>query len=315
VRPAAGAAGIDDPATQRSLLSMDARDPPGVNVDAAMLAFVAIAYALSIALSLVVGLTGGYESPLAGLRFLSMFIPAVAVLIVRSAMNEDVRIDWDRLPLKYIPVALLLLPAVLHAAMVPVAAAYEGRVPWEDWLTPQADGLYHTPPQRGWGALSTWWLVGRIAINAVVGVIVVSILAFFEEVGWRAWLLPRLANRMGARSAVIATAVIWAIWHMPFQLSGIQHIDGVSAMRLAFTAPLGIFGAGLVIGWLWVKTESIWIVSLAHGALNNWGEYAFKYMHFVRAPDSIVGGAGVVAVLVLGTLLLMRGLAPAARPG
>jgi len=148
-----------------------------------------------------------------------------------------------------------------------------------------------------------------------VGIIMGSILSFFEEVGWRAWLLPRLADRMGARRAVVATAIIWALWHIPFQLSGIQHIDGVSPVNLALTLPFGIFAAGLVIGWLWVKTESIWVVTLAHGALNSWGQYAFKYMQFVRAPDSIVGGAGGLAVLVLGTLLLARGLPPAARRG
>jgi hypothetical protein len=54
---------------------------------------------------------------------------------------------------------------------------------------------------------------------------------------------------------------------------------------------------------------------MAHGALNNWGQYALKYMQFVRAPDSVVGGAGVIAVLILGTLLLTRGLAPAERHG
>jgi hypothetical protein len=57
-------------------------------VDSAIPSFVLIAYALSIVLSLVVGLTGGYESPLVGLRFLPMFIPGAAVLIVRSSLNE-----------------------------------------------------------------------------------------------------------------------------------------------------------------------------------------------------------------------------------
>jgi membrane protease YdiL (CAAX protease family) len=278
-------------------------------------AFVVIAYALSITLSLVVGLTGGYESPLIGLRYLSMFIPAVAMLVVNSAMNEDLQVDWNRLPLKYVPLALLLLPVVIHAAMLPVTAAYEGRLPWEDWLTPQSDGLYHTPAQRGWGALTFGGLVGRVILNAIVGVTIVSILAFFEEVGWRAWLLPRLVKRTGSRLAVVVTSVIWAVWHMPFGLSGIQHIDGVSPVALALTLPCGIFAAGLVIGWLWLKTESIWIVSLAHGALNSWGQYALKYMQFVRAPDSVVGGAGVLAILILGTLLLTRGLVPAERQG
>jgi len=291
---------------------MDGRSHLGVNTSRAICVFVAIAYALSIALSLVVGLTGGHDSPLIGLGFLSMVIPTVAMLIVRFSMSEYLKIDWTRFPLKYLPPALFLMPVVMHAAMLPVTAAYESRLPWEDWLTPQPDGLYHAPVQRGWGTMTFDGLIGRIALNAVVGLTVVSILAFFEEVGWRAWLLPRLVERMSARRAVVLTSLIWAAWHIPFVLSGIQHVDGVSPVSLVLTAPFGIFATGLVIGWLWLKTESIWIVSLAHGALNNWGQYAFKYMQFVRAPDSVVGGASVLALLVLGILLLTRGVAPAA---
>jgi hypothetical protein len=64
---------------------------------------------------------------------------------------------------------------------------------------------------------------------------------------------------MSARRAVVLTAVIWALWHVPFQLSGIQHIDGVSPVRLAVGFPLGIVAAGLVLGWLWLHTESVWL--------------------------------------------------------
>ena len=279
----------------------------------AIAVFVAIAYALSIALSLVIGFTGGNRSSLFGLRFLAMAIPAVAVLIAGSLMNEPLGIDWSRLPLRYVAVAILLFPIVLHVAMVPVAVAYEGRVPWADWLTPQADGLYHSPPERGWGALTFGGLVVRMALNALVGVIVVSVMALFEEVGWRAWLQPRLANRLGVRRGIAVTSLIWAFWHVPFYLSGIQHIDGVSPQQLALVAPLGVFASGLILGWLWATTESIWIVSLAHGALNSLGQYAFKYMHFVRAPDLVVMRTGTVALLLVGTLLLMWGIGSAER--
>jgi membrane protease YdiL (CAAX protease family) len=285
---------------------MDARDG-GMSTNRAILIFIGITYASSIALGLLIGVTGGFESALIQLRFLSMLIPALAVLVVRSLTNERSQLEWNRLPLKYVPLALLLMPVVMHAAMLPVTAAYEGRLPWEDWLARQPDGLYHSPAQRGWGALTLGGLVRRIGLNAVVGVTIASVLAFFEEVGWRAWLLPRLAERGGARSAVVITSIIWAVWHVPFQLSGIQHIDGVSPVHLALTLPFGIFATGLVLGWFWVKTESIWIVTLAHGALNSWSQYAFKYMTFVRAPDSVVGAAGGLAVLVLGALLLTGG--------
>jgi hypothetical protein len=47
--------------------------------------------------------------------------------------------------------------------------------------------------------------------------------------------------------------------------------------------------------------------------LNIWGQYAFKYMEFVRAPDSVVGGTGLLAAFVLGTLLLWLGTRPGER--
>ncbi|HTF67829.1 MAG TPA: CPBP family intramembrane glutamic endopeptidase [Edaphobacter sp.] len=276
----------------------------------AIIAFVATAYGLSVALSLVIGLTGGHQSSHIGLGYLSMFLPSVSVLIVNLAMNEPPRIRWDHFPLRYLPVALFLIPGVLHAVMLPLLATVEGGVQWQDWLTLQPDGLYHTPMSRGWGNLTIQGLVGRIVLNAVVGLAIVSFLAFFEEIGWRAWLLPRLRGRIGARRAAVATAIIWALWHVPFQLSGILHIEGVSPIKLALTLPLGTMAAGLILGWLWLRTESIWLAAIAHGALNDWGQYAFKYMKESVTPDTdmAVLGAGSLTLLIVGVSLLWRGV-------
>jgi hypothetical protein len=57
-------------------------------------------------LSLLIGLTGGQESTFIGLSYLSMFLPAISVLIVALVMNERPRIRWDHFPLRYLPVAL-----------------------------------------------------------------------------------------------------------------------------------------------------------------------------------------------------------------
>jgi membrane protease YdiL (CAAX protease family) len=281
----------------------------------AILVFVATAYALSITLSLIVGLTGGHESPLIGLAYLSMFLPALSVLIVSSTMNEGPRVRWDHFPLRYLPVALFLIPGVQHAVMLPLMAASPGGVQWQEWLTPQADGLYHVPAPRGWGVLTIQGLVGRIVLNAIVGLVANSFMAFFEEIGWRGWLLPRLWERIGPRRAVVVTAIIWGFWHVPFQLSGIQHIDGVSPVRLAISLPFGIMLTGLIIGWLWLRTESIWLVAIAHGALNNWGQYAFKYMKDSVTPEAVSSDlaalrGAAVALLLVGTFLLWRCVGP-----
>src|SRR5262245_16330481 len=133
----------------------------------AIAVFVGIAYGLSIALSLVVATTGGYQSSLAGLAFVTMFIPAAAAVATGAVTRERLGITWNRFPVRYLPVALFLMPVVLHAVMLPMLASQEGALPWQDWLTPSIDGLYHAPAARGWGALTLRGLVSRIALNAV----------------------------------------------------------------------------------------------------------------------------------------------------
>jgi membrane protease YdiL (CAAX protease family) len=271
-----------------------------------ILVFVAMAYAQSLALSLVVGLTGGYESRWIGLGYLSMLIPAISAQVAKAAMREKQgSVGWGAFPLRYLPLALFLMPFVMHAAMLPVAAAL-GRLQRADWLMTGADGLYHTPPERGWGVLTPAGLAARVALNAIVGMIVVSTLALFEEVGWRGWLLPRLIDRMSDRRAVVITSVVWALWHVPYALSGIQHLDRVPVGWTALAVPPGIFGSGLIIGWLWLRTESIWIVAIAHGALNNWGQYVFKFVAGAgQSSDLLVLGSGSLALILTGTLMLL----------
>jgi membrane protease YdiL (CAAX protease family) len=242
-----------------------------------------------------------------------MFFPAAAVLAVRFAMNEPALINWKVFPARYLPLALFLMPVVMHAVMLTMTIHFTGGLPWQAWLTPQPDGHFYTPPELGWGTLTRGELSLRIILNAVTGLVIVSLVAFFEEIGWRSWLLPRLMQRMGSKKSIVAVAAIWALWHGPFVLSGVTHLANVSERSAALILPLGDLGAGMVIGWLWVRTESIWIVCVTHGALNNWGQYAFKFMQDQAsssterafAPfEATVLTSGSLALFILGVALL-----------
>jgi uncharacterized protein len=281
-----------------------------------LLTYLAIVYSLSISLSLITWLTGAGQSPYAFAAGLTtMFVPTVATMIVVSTTNAPgPTLKWGRRPLVYLPIAVLLIPVVMHVVMLPVASALWGGLPWAPWLSPAADGLHHTPPDRNWGTLTTAGLVTRMGLNLIVGLLATSVLAFFEEVGWRAWMLPRLLEQMTARRAVVASSLIWTFWHTPYALSGIHHLPGIPVALVALTMPLVIFGTGLIIGWLWLQTESIWIAALAHGALNNWGQYAFKFMNDAgpggEPRDMIVLAAGGLALIGVGALLLRSGPTP-----
>lgn len=63
-------------------------------------------------------------------------------------------------------------------------------------------------------------------------------------------------ERMSARRAVVVSALIWAFWHAPFAIGGIHDLPGIPPLLIVVIGP----------------------VALAHGAFNNWGQYAFKFM-------------------------------------
>src|SRR5215831_13573959 len=116
--------------------------------------FLVTAFGLAIALSLAVGLTGGSRSPIIGVGYLTMLCPAAAVAVVSRTVHEPARIDWSRMPARYVPAALLLMPALLHAAMLPAMLAVVGRLPWMNGI-----------------------LWPRVMTDALVGLFVVSALA------------------------------------------------------------------------------------------------------------------------------------------
>lgn len=271
--------------------------------------FLGITFGLSVILSIATGATGGAKSKITRFALIAFFFPAIAVLIMTFGFDSPIEdAGWGRFPVSWLPVALFVFPLAIHLVALPVQAFINNNsIPWMKWLTPGEDGLYHTPKGN---TLTKWGLAGQLLVNAVVGIVLVSFFAFFEEIGWRVWLLPRLIDAFDVRTAVFLSAIIWSLWHVPFVFGGIQRIEGVPTATMLILYPLGLVGAGIVLGWLWIHSHSIWIVTLAHGALNNWGQFAFKYME--DSPSKETGihsnvmllAAVNFALVALGLILL-----------
>ena len=108
---------------------------------------------------------------------------------------------------------------------------------------------------------------------------------------------------------------------MPFQLSGIQHIDGVSPMKLAVTFPFGIMIAELIIGWLQMGYERGKHLAGRHRSwcAEQLGPVRIQVHEGLRhhldavSSDLKVLGAGGAALLVIGCSLLWLGIASPPR--
>ena len=87
-----------------------------------------------------------------------------------------------------------------------------------------------------------------------------------EEIGWRGYALPRLADSIGLRWASILLGVIWAVWHLPQFF--IREGDTYGQPFLVFA--LQVIAISVALAWLWNGTRgSLLLPMLLHSAVNN----------------------------------------------
>ncbi len=87
-----------------------------------------------------------------------------------------------------------------------------------------------------------------------------------EEIGWRGYALPRLAERFGLRAASVILGLLWALWHLPqfFIREAAEYGQSFPLFVLQVTA------LGVAFAWIYARTNgSLLLVMLMHSATNN----------------------------------------------
>ena len=87
-----------------------------------------------------------------------------------------------------------------------------------------------------------------------------------EEIGWRAYALPRLAKRFGFAKAGLILGPIWACWHLPlFLIPGVGASGGSAPIFV-----LGVTALSVAFAWLYGNTNgSLVPVILLHSAIDD----------------------------------------------
>ena len=89
------------------------------------------------------------------------------------------------------------------------------------------------------------------------------IFAFFEEVGWRGYLAPRVYGLNDRLLGHALVGVIWASWHLPYLRELWAHTsEGLVTLLPRFV--LGTFVFAVVYGEIRIRTGSVWPAVLMH---------------------------------------------------
>jgi membrane protease YdiL (CAAX protease family) len=236
--------------------------------------FVVLAFAISWSIWFIYSLSGfpsnGDVAQIAVIA--GAFGPAIAAIIVRTLVTKEGFTDGLLLPRfrKGWPYYLFAMfwPLLIIAAFMVLA------------------------PLMGMGSSG---VVGLDLIGLVISTVLLAPLIWGEEYGWRGYLQPRLFPFRPLVAAVV-TGLIWGVWHFPALAFGLIPNEHGLASILLF--PLYTVLFSIILGWLTIKSRSVWPATLAHSS-NNVMLPAFG------AIFAFSGGNGDLLYSVQGTLLLL----------
>ncbi|HSL21014.1 MAG TPA: type II CAAX endopeptidase family protein [Vicinamibacterales bacterium] len=212
-----------------------------------MLAFFFLTFALTWGLWLAVVTPGG--SGFVGLGgpvfLLGVFAPALVALALTAKAEGRVAVTrlLARIGIWQVPARWYVF-AVSYLIAIKLTGALIYRMTSGAW---PAFGNTPLPLMLGAIVLSTWVQAG-------------------EEVGWRGYALPRLAQRLGLGLASIVLGVIWALWHLPLFFMPGSGSDGQSFPIYL----LHVTALSVAMAWLYWKTGgSLLLVMVMHASVNN----------------------------------------------
>ncbi|WP_067536530.1 CPBP family intramembrane glutamic endopeptidase [Nocardia crassostreae] len=178
--------------------------------------------------------------------------PAVAAFVVRRWVTREGFADAGLAPRfrtarRWYVIAWI---GPLGLAVASIVAAVAIRLWWPEtgWLDPDFD----IP-------------ITALTPILMIAVIVLTPVYFGEEFGWTGYLRPRMFPGRPLAS-VTATGLVWASCHYPLAFVGYVHFGNVFAGLAVWTA--SFLFQEIILTWLYVRSRSIWVPSLAHAGNN-----------------------------------------------
>jgi uncharacterized protein len=124
-------------------------------------------------------------------------------------------------------------------------------------------------------AMKPWVIFLSTALSIItISVLINTVVSMGEELGWRAYLLPKLVDRFagsgsagGSRKAALLTGLIHGVWHWPLIAMSMSILPGVTFLTplvyLLFTCSLSV-----LLSWVTLRSGSVWPAALGHSADN-----------------------------------------------
>ena len=229
-----------------------------------------------------------------------MWMPATAALLCCALLRIDVAsLGWSWRPARFEALAYVL--PLLYATPVYVAC-------WIFVPGSSAAGLFASQSAKSFGMPGSpaAGACVAIAVFATFGMVRSLASALGEEIGWRGFLLPRLTDRFGFTGGCLISGCIWAVWHYPALLLA-DYNSGTPKPYALTCFTVMVIAMAFVMGWLRLKSRSLWPCALLHASHNLFVQAIFDRMtqpHTRALYVTTEFGFGLAATIIVAAIWL-----------
>ena len=137
--------------------------------------------------------------------------------------------------------------------------------------------------------------------------------ALGEEVGWRGALYPYLKEKLGDTKGRIVGGAIWGAWHWPLMIFagyeyGKEYIGAPVLGPIVFC--ISTVMMGILLDYVYEKTETIWLPSLMHGATNAFTIFAYlvkpDYSNMAILGPAYIGIISMIPMIVMAVIICVK---------
>jgi membrane protease YdiL (CAAX protease family) len=179
------------------------------------------------------------------------------------------------------------------------------------YLTAWWTGIAAVNPLQSADAYTAFFGLGPISrasgiafhflVVATIGVIENCATTLGEEIGWRGFLVPELAQRYSFTATAVLSGAIWAAWHVPIIVFA-GYNAGTGWYGLAVVAA-NMIGLCFVLTWLRLKSGSLWTGVILHASSNHFIQHFFDPLTaYTGRAKYIVGEFGIGFTIVVALL-------------
>ena len=146
--------------------------------------------------------------------------------------------------------------------------------------------------------LVLYFFGGLTVFNVIPGVVT----GFGEEFGHRGFMFP-LLYRIRPWVGIVIGGLIWYAWHLPLTLV-LPHTTEYPRWQSLLNSIILAIGSVCTftyLAYVYVKSRSVWVTSVAHIAMNN---SAASFSYFVVVRNQMLANLGLTLTMVLVVALL-----------